>query len=200
MKRNILFFIGLMITLIGNAQNVMQVLDKASAAFKSCPSVNVEFEISVGGDTDNGTILLQGNKFCTKLSNTTTWFDGKTMWSFVKDNEEVNVTIPTAVQVAKINPYAFLNIYKNGYNMEFGANTKTYYEVVLTATTSKSSIKKALIHISRFDNHPMYIMMGGSKADVEINVKSFTKGKKQSDTAFRFNKAKYPNVDVIDLR
>ena len=82
----------------------------------------------------------------------------------------------------------------------FGANTKDYFEVVLTSTNTKNSIQKAIIRIDRFNYQPKYIMMGGSKADIEIKVTSYKKGKKQADSVFRFNKKNYPNADIIDLR
>ena len=153
------------------------VLDKASSEFRKCASVNVTFEVAIGGDIDSGTILLQGNKFHTQLSNTMTWFDGKTMWSYVKDNDEVNVTEP-----------------------KFGVNTHDYFEVVLTTKNDKNTIKKAVIRINRMNYQPMYILMGGSKADIEIKVKTYKKGKKQADSAFKFNQKKYPSAEIIDLR
>lgn len=182
------------------AWDAKSVLDKATSEFRKCPSVNVTFEVAIGDDTDTGTILLQGSKFYTQLSNTTTWFDGKTMWSYVKDNEEVNVTEPKSAQLAKMNPYAFIDMYKKGYDVSFGVNTKAYYEVVLTSTNSKNSIQKAIVRIDRFSYQPKYIMMGGSKAEIEIKVTSYKKGKKQADSTFRFNKSKYPNAEIIDLR
>ena len=191
----------LLITLSSYAAwDAKSVLDKAATEYRKCASVNVTFEVAASGDTDNGTILLQGNKFLTKLSNTTTWFDGKTMWSYVKDNEEVNVTEPKSTQLAKMNPYAFIDMYKKGYDVAFGSNTKAYYEVVLTSTNAKNSIQKAIIRINRMNYQPMYIMMGGSKADIEIKVTSYKKGKKQADSVFKFNKKKYPNAEIIDLR
>ena len=182
------------------AFDAKSVLDKVYAEYKKCPSITAEFVIRVGEDEDEGTVLLQGSKFRTQMSNHITWFDGKTMWSYAKDNEEVNVTEPTQTQLAKINPYAFLGIYKTGYDVAFGKNTKAYYEIVLTAKSSKSSIKKAIIHVNRMNNHPTYVMMGQTKGNIEIRVTSFKKGKKQADSAFKFNKAKYPKADVIDLR
>lgn len=200
MKRLFLVIWSMALVLVANAQAAKSVLDKASSEFRKCPSVNVTFEVAIGGDIDNGTILLQGNKFCTRLSNTITWFDGKTMWSYVKDNEEVNVTEPKPAQVAKMNPYAFIDMYKSGYDIAFGVNTHDYFEVVLTTKNDKNTIKKAVIRIDRFSYQPKYILMGGSKADIEIKVTSYKKGKKQADTAFKFNKKKYPNAEIIDLR
>ena len=200
MKRLFLVIWSMALVLVANAQAAKSVLDKASSEFRKCPSVNVTFEVAIGGDIDNGTILLQGNKFCTRLSNTITWFDGKTMWSYVKDNEEVNVTEPKPAQVAKMNPYAFIDMYKSGYDIAFGVNTHDYFEVVLTTKNDTNTIKKAVIRIDRFSYQPKYILMGGSKADIEIKVTSYKKGKKQADTAFKFNKKKYPNAEIIDLR
>lgn len=188
------------VSMAAHAFDAKSVLDKVYAEYKKCPSITADFVIRVGDDEDQGSVLLQGNKFCTKLSNHITWFDGKTMWSYSKDNEEVNVTEPTQAQLAKINPYAFLGIYKTGYEVKFGNNTKTHYEIILTATSSKSSIQKAIVRVNRLNNRPTYVMMGQSKGNVEISVTAYKKGAKQADSAFKFNKKNYPKADVIDLR
>lgn len=200
MKRLSIFILTIIASISCFAQTATSVLDKTASEFKKCPSVTVAYTVAIQGEEDNGTITLQGKKFKNEMSNTSTWFDGKTMWSLVKENEEVNVTNPNANQLAKINPYAFLDIYKKGYNVAFGKNEKDHYEVILTATDSKSSIQKAIIRISRSNYQPLYIMMGGSKAEMEIKIKSYKKGNKLADTAFQFDKKKYPNFDIIDLR
>lgn len=184
----------------GKTHLARTVLDEASARFKKSSCVSVGFEIAMNGEVDKGTIMLQGNKFCTKLTNTTTWFDEKNMWSYVHDNEEVNVTEPTSAQVAKINPYAFLELYKKGYSVTYGINTAQYFDIILTATDAKASIKKAIIHIGRHDYRPQYIMMGHSRGDMEIRVTSYKTLSKQPESTFKFSKSKYPNVEVIDLR
>lgn len=201
MQRIFLVICSVLVTMSTYADwDAKTVLDKASSEFRKCASVNVTFEVAIGGDIDSGTILLQGNKFHTQLSNTMTWFDGKTMWSYVKDNDEVNVTEPKPAQLAKMNPYAFIDMYKNGYDIAFGVNTHDYFEVVLTTKNDKNTIKKAVIRINRMNYQPMYILMGGSKADIEIKVKTYKKGKKQADSAFKFNQKKYPSAEIIDLR
>ncbi len=188
------------VAMAAHAIDARGVLDKVYAEYKKCPSITADFAIRMGDDEDEGSVLLQGNKFRTRLSNHTTWFDGKTMWSYSKENEEVNVTEPTQAQLSKINPYAFLGIYQTGYDVTFGNNTKTQYEIILTATSPKSSIQKAIIRVNRADNRPTYVMMGYSKGNVEISVTAYKKGSKQADSAFRFNKKNYPKADVIDLR
>ena len=200
MNRCVIALCGWLLAMMMQAQTAMQVLDKAAAEFKQSASVNISFEVGVNGEVDKGSILLQGNKFCTKLSNKTMWFDGKTMWTYVHDNEEVNISEPSASQVAKINPYSFLNMYKQGYDVAFGGNTSEYFEVVLTAVDAKASVKKMIVRVNKKTNAPTYVMMGSTKADMEISVLSYKKGTKQPDSAFKFDKKKYPKVDIVDLR
>lgn len=200
MKQTILILSAWLTAVCMQAQTARQVLDRAAAEFKKTQCVTAEFELSTGGGHDTGTIILQGQKFKTTTSGTTIWFDGKTMWTYVHDNEEVNVSEPTDSQVARINPYSFLNMYKQGYDVAFGGSTSTDYEVVLTATNSKASIQKAILRIKRTDYTPLYVMMGTARADVEISVTSYKKTQKQPDATFRFDKQKYPKVEVVDLR
>ena len=63
MKRFFLVMWCVTLALVANAQAAKSVLDKASSEFRKCPSVNVTFEVAIGGDVDSGNILLQGNKF-----------------------------------------------------------------------------------------------------------------------------------------
>ncbi len=200
MKRTIISLAAILLIAVANAQTAVTVLDKAADEYKKNASVTADFEINLGGNIESGNILLQGTKFRTTTSESIIWFDGKTMWTYIKDNEEVNVTEPSATQLARINPYAFINMYKKGYDVAFGGNTSTYYEVILTAKGSNASIQKAIIRINKGTYQPRYIMMGTSRADIEINVKSYKAGAKQPDTEFLFDKKKYPKVDVIDLR
>lgn len=202
MKRLFLSIIACLLAAVSiNALDAKSVLDKASANFKKCPSVTIGYTVSNGDDSDKGTITLQGQKFCNKMSNMTVWFDGKTMWSYNKDNEEVNVTTPSASQVAKMNPYAFLSIYRKGYKVAFGKNTNQYYEVILTAQDAKTSVQKLTVRINRSNYQPVYVVMTSKKTgNMTIDINSYKKGKRQSDAAYQFSKTKYPNVEVIDLR
>lgn len=178
------------------------ILDKAASSFKSAPYCDVDYNIIVGKDSESGKITIQGNKFHNKMSNMEIWFDGNNMWSLNKDNDEVNLTTPTPQQVAKINPYSFLNIYKTGFKIESGKSAKDYHEVILTALNQKSSISKMIIRVNKTSYQIQYIkMMHAKSGDMEIKVTSYKKGtQKKHDSAFKFNKQKYPNTDIIDLR
>lgn len=182
------------------AQNATQILDKVSATLNASGNVKVGFSLDVDGNSGTGYIKLQGKKFVVNMGGSITWFDGKTMWTYVKENEEVNVTTPTAAQVAKMNPYSFVSFYKKGYKAVMGKSTSTEHEVILTGQEG-SAYSSVVLGINKKTNLPQTIKLIPAKGgSIKINCNSFLKNQKYTDATFRFNKKNYPKAEVIDLR
>ena len=199
----ILLFFSLLSVTPTSAESVtaMEVLDFAAAKVRKDGGLKVEYAIKADGKTESGTLSMQGSKFHCTMPGLMTWYDGKTLWSYVTANEEVNVSEPSSSEVAKINPYAFLSIYKKGYTAKFGKSTADCYEVVLTAQNAKTSITSMIIRVSRKDKQIKYTKLTNSRnGSAEISVKSYRKGQKFTASSFRFDKKKYPQAEVIDLR
>ena len=171
-------------------QTAMKVLDQAATKFKTAGSLTIGYTFSMNGQQGSGTILMSGQKFRNDLGDHIVWFDGKTMWTLVKANEEVNVTEPTPQEIAAMNPYAFVSMYKNGYSASFGKSTK-----------KKGGAKKILLRLAKSSLQPTYVSMTAADGNVvNINVTSFKSGAKFGDSTFRFHPKSYPNVEVVDLR
>lgn len=66
------------------------ILNKMAATYRQAGGISLTF-----GGTQRGKLLLKGNKFYLESGGIQTWFDGKTQWSYVAQNEEVNVSTPT---------------------------------------------------------------------------------------------------------
>ena len=84
----------------------------------------------------SGTMCLQGEKFHITTPEMVTWYNGETQWSYIKANEEVNVSVPTEEEKQSMNPYSFVGLYKKGYDCQMKETTlrgKPCYEVTLTA-------------------------------------------------------------------
>ncbi len=102
------------------------VLDKTAEAFRKAGGVKADFTIKavtngLAEGSESGTIQLKGEKFVLKTSDVVTWFDGKTQWSYVIKNDEVNVSTPTQEELQQINPYTFLYIYQKGFSYKLGS-------------------------------------------------------------------------------
>ncbi len=175
-----------------------EVLDITSQTLLRAGGIRATF----GGSTE-GTLLLKGDCFYLNAGGVQSWFDGKTQWSYVEANEEVNISSPTPEELQGIHPYAFLSLYKNGYNYQYvGAKTrqgKSGHEVRLTPER-KQNISAITLFVSK-DYEPIYIKVEQANQPAnEIIITSYRTKQPLDEATFRFDSNKFPDVEVIDLR
>lgn len=200
MKYHILLILMIILPLQAFAQKdarAREVLEGITAAYTKAEGTEILF-----GGTMEGTLALKGEMFVLDCAGIKSWFDGKTLWSYVKDSGEVNVSTPTPEEVQAINPYTMLGMYRNGFNYKFAGiknrNGKNCKEVILTPETEQD-IKSITVGVNA-NMEPAYLSIdsrNGEKQDIEI--KKYTVRKLEGGF-FRFNPKDYPGVEVIDLR
>lgn len=178
-------------------QNAKQILDKTASVVSNKGGVEASFTISSKqyGNT-SGTIAIKGRKFHANTNEATVWFDGKTQWTYVKQNDEVNVNNPTAADLQAINPYNFIYMYKQGYAFSMSTSGNSY---VVTLKGNDKGVKEMVITINKQTYVPTQIRMLQNKQWTTIKVSDF-RAVKLSDGIFRFNPKSYPNAEIIDLR
>ena len=173
MKRTYLLVLILFLSVSLSAQKDKQareILDKTANALQQAGGIRATF-----GGTGNGTLLLK----------------------------EVNVSNPTPEELQTINPYALLSIYKSGYNYKYtgikSRNGKQGFEVILTPE-NKQDITSITLFVSQ-TYQPLYIKVEQSnKSANEIIVTSYQTNQPLDNATFKFDKKKFPNAEVIDLR
>lgn len=196
--RAISALLALTLVLPMSAQTAKQVLDKAAAVVSAKNGAQASFTIKNDHMSTNGTIAIKGRQFHATTPQAIVWFDGKTQWTYLKQNEEVNVANPTEAEQQAINPYSFIYMYKQGYSYTMQKKGQNY-EVHLTATSKTRGIKEMYIVINQKTSVPSQIRMKQDKGWTTIDIKNF-KTAKLSDGTFRFNAKDFPNAEVIDLR
>ena len=82
-----------------------QLLDRVADTFRQAEGVEIVFEVRAPEGTSEGRIRLKGEKFRLDTEGITTWFDGRTQWTYLENSDEVNVSEPTAEELQSINPY-----------------------------------------------------------------------------------------------
>lgn len=205
-----IMLIAMMLCLTAEAQKNPQakkILDATAKKFNSAKGIEATFKMSntVGGieqAAGGGQIQLKGKKYKLTAGDQITWFDGKTLWSYSKDIEEVNVTTPTKKEMQSMNPYSFVGLYKSGYNYNVKnvtSNNTTLYEVRLTAENPKSDMPEIVINITK-DYTPVSIRMRQGKSWSKISITKFNASKSFADTHFTFPKSQYPDAEIIDMR
>ena len=188
----------LLMAVASYGQTAKEVLDKAAAAVSNKSGVTANFVLKGGQMNDKGTIAIKGRMFHATTPDATIWFDGKTQWTYVKNNDEVNVSNPNESQLQALNPYNFIYMYKKGYSYTMTKKNGNY-EVHLTATDKKRSVQEMYITINPKTYVPSQIRVKHSKGWNTIDVSNFKKAN-LSDGTFRFNSKDFPQAEVIDLR
>ena len=216
MKRIALFFILALTSVFatsalgaGKDKETRKILDVTAQHITKSGGISINFTATtllgkVNQGSISGTMDIQGKKFFMQTSEMQTWFDGKTSWSMQTGDSEVNMTEPTGTELQAMNPYAFVDIYKHGFNykMKKGSlvNGKQGYKIYLTADNAKQEIREIYLEVDNQLNPVRVSMRQGKKQWVRIVVNSFTTGHKFADSLFTFPKDKYPDADIIDLR
>lgn len=150
------------------------------------------------GASMSGVISFKNNKYYLHTKKLRVWFDGQTQWTYNPESSEVNVSIPTQEEQQAVNPYAFLNF-----------NPQLYFYSIVKKTTTHTTLrmqdkgrKKTDIQVKMNNTTklPESISLKQGSTWVNITIKSLKNKMKWGDSYFRFDKNKYPNVEIIDLR
>lgn len=175
------------------------ILDKTSKVIGHKSGVSASFTLN-NPTTGNvsGTIAVKGGKFNARTPQAIVWFNGKTQWTYMKKNNEVNISTPTQAQQQMMNPYTFINVYKTGYKMS-SAKAGASYEVHLVAQNQKRSIQEMYVTVNSKTYVPSRVKMKHNGRWYTVTISNFS-AKKQPDSLFTFNSKDYPSAEVIDLR
>lgn len=214
MMKKILCLMALSLHLTaGHAQqngDARKVLDATAAQITGKGGVKADFKADSfsGGNLQgsaSGTMCIQGEKFQMTTPDMITWYNGETQWSYVKANEEVNVSVPTPEERQSMNPYAFVNLYKDGYDYTIKETTlrgKPCYEVTLTAKDKRKSLRTIILDIDQRTYAPMCVRMQQRDNGnwTRIAIHQFHTGQSFKTAVFEFNPKDFPQAEIIDLR
>ncbi len=188
-----------------------EVLDKSSEVFSKAGGVSAAFTLNVKNiktkvtESFDGSIQMKGDKFYLSTPEADSWFDGKTQWVYMKGSEEVNVSEPSKEELQMLSPSVLFNIYKKGFNYKYvGERTdikgKQVYEVELIPQ-KKADMQKMVIQINKISWMPtMITIVNKNEINNIIYINKYEAGKNYTDSFFVFDKKKYPEVEIIDLR
>ena len=219
MKKDILAFLffflsGLLSFSRSSAQSsaeARKILDKFYETYEQSQGVAFSFEITtidangVRYRPQQGEAMMKGDKFKLDMNTVIIWFDGKTQWVLLKDVGEVNISTPSAKEVAYTSPLALLRLYKSGYTLKkpisVTVNGKSAYVIEMVPTTSHSDFKQLSVAVDKKTNTILQIKttLKNNQTSI-IDIKKYNDNHNFPDSVFVFDKADYPDVEVVDLR
>jgi outer membrane lipoprotein-sorting protein len=215
--RNLLIAIALIFSLNINAQSpenrakAKKILDKVSTTTKAFTTISANFVFEMNNQQENikekavGNIKIKGEKYQLKLMGTTTYSDGKTNWTVLEEEEEVNISEIDADDDKTLNPAKVFTMYENGFKYTFikeiFEDTRVLYIIDLIPSNPDTEFSRIRLKIDK-DKHTVYSMKryGNDGNIYTIKIKKYTTNTSMPESTFTFNKSKFPGFDIIDNR
>lgn len=193
------------------------ILDKVASVNNGFKTIRTDFKItsttSVPNDQpqiESGKIFMKGTRYHLLLSKSDVIFDGKSVYTYMKDANEINITKPEESNADKGDLF-FTNpkdIFK-GYNKNFKStfiketniNNVPSFEIDLYPINLKTKYIRIKMHINKSTYQIINIKIffkDGSQHLLEFM--NFSPNVNMDETEFIFDSKKYPNAEVNDMR
>ena len=181
----ILFIIAIPVI---SAMTASEILDKAASKINSAKSITAEYTISAASNKEKGTLILASGKFTLTSGSLRSWFDGLTLWTYSPAMGEVNITNPTAEELADINPFAVINAHKQNYRSALLSSEKNIYKIDLTPVKKGMAFSKATVILDAATYLPKEIILTmPDKSKIEIAIDKVTAGNMINSRTFVFD-------------
>jgi outer membrane lipoprotein carrier protein len=189
------------------------ILKTASEKIKALRSVRADFQMDINdrkensGTSGEGTIVIKKEKYKLVSAGNTVYYDGKTMWTYSEDVNEVVITEPVngAGQDFFTNPASLLSYYDRDFKYiyvgETGMSGKSYHEIDLFPIDISQPYSRIKLFINKTTGIPEIMHSTGKDGvDYTITLSNIYTDQDVPDSFFVFNAAEHKRVDVIDMR
>lgn len=180
-----------------------EVVNKAAERLKTAPGLKVTFTLTAGGRSLEGTLVESGSRFAVTTAAGSTWYNGKSMWSYNPRTNETTLSTPDAEELRVANPLFYLQEAGNqkAYTIKYVKQQPAgKYAVALLPVDKKSNLKSVIVVIDRnYDIKEIKVTTTGGQ-ETTLTVRSLDLKSRQAAGQFEYPRIKYPKVPVIDMR
>lgn len=161
--------------------------------------VKAVFRVS-GAFSSSGTLYCSGNKFAVIANTSSSWYNGKTLWTYNPSVNETTVVTPTASELMESNPLEYINSYTQ-FNVSKIRKSSDSTTFTLVPKSKKMGVKSLILSVNPKTLYPQKIVIyPSSGGQFTLAITSFTVGHKFADSVFKYPAAKYPRATLVDLR
>lgn len=187
------------------------ILAGVSKKYRSYDVVKADFIYSIKNPQANVSESQAGvlysksksNKYKVSVANQELISDGNVQWTFLKNDNEVQISEIDNSSNA-MNPAKIFTMYEKGFKYVYLGETTIggrKYQNIELAPLQTRSFSKIKLRIDKLNKQISNIVVNDKNGNVYTYlIKSFTPNVKVSDTMFSFDAKAHPGVDVVDLR
>lgn len=184
-----------------------KILDELSAKTKACTSIKAEFSWVVekkdkSKDTQVGKIQTKGAKYKLEIPGHEIYCDGKTVWDFIKDANEVQIKDMEVGDDEAINPSNIFTIYEKGFKYKFESEDATTQVISLFPTNpDKKKFHTIKLYIDKTKKQITSVKMFMKDGTIQTyTIKTFVCSAVIADTEFVFDSKLHKGISIEDLR
>lgn len=190
-----------------------EVLDKLSQTTRSYKSIQIEFSFTLENkknnvnQTNEGEVVLKGKSYRLHMPvfSMEIFCDGTTTWSYLTEAKECNISGVEEDNDGSLNPANIFTIYEKGFNYawvgEENLSGKTVHVLDLFPVDKSREYLKVRLYVDKVKYQIAKAQTFNKDGNTYILVlKSMKTNVEFKDDYFKFDKAKYPGVEMNDMR
>jgi outer membrane lipoprotein-sorting protein len=188
------------------------ILAEVSKKYRSYDVIKTEFSYTLENpeakikETQAGTLFVKSklNKYKVILKGQELISDGKSQWTYLKADKEVQVS-EVDNSADALNPAKLFTIYEKGfkslYTNDTKVNGKMVHNIDLSPTDTKRSFFKVKLQIDKLSKQIVNAVIFDKNGNrYTYSIKTFTSNIKVPESTFAFDAKLYPGVELVDLR
>jgi outer membrane lipoprotein-sorting protein len=188
------------------------IVDKLMSQAKAWTSFEADFSSRLQNTKDKldvkqeGNMKVKGKKFRLLLDKNTIINDGTVLYTYNKDANEVSLNDPKEMD-QDLDPSTLFTQYEKGFKSQFveekadAAGVMTQVVKLFPLDPAKKPFHTVILTVDKAKGQPRSVQVLYKDGNVvTYTMKKFTANAELADALFVFDKAKFPGVEVNDMR
>ncbi|MBL0044548.1 MAG: outer membrane lipoprotein carrier protein LolA [Flavobacteriales bacterium] len=188
------------------------IIDKLIAKSRAYTSFEADFSstlINTAGKLNvkqDGNVKVKGKLFRLTLTDNTVVNDGKAIWTYSKKSNEVTISDPADMD-KELDPTKIFSIYEQGFKSTFVEEKKeadgTVVQVLklFPLEPGKKPYHTVILSVDKAKMEPKLVKVLYKEGnEVTYMLKKFSPNVDLYESVFTFDKAKFPGVEINDVR
>lgn len=188
-----------------------EILDKVSVKTKTYSTIRADFSITMenlqtkSSDKYSGKIIMKGVKYKVDMMGSEIFYDGLTMWTYQPETNETYISDPSMMANNLLDPATIFTFYEKGFKYIYAGETTINGKKVdiIDLFPEKRDQPYSRIKIFVYSDNLQIAKLSQIGRDGDnyiIDIKKMEINVPADDSVFRFDTAKHPGVEVIDMR
>lgn len=182
------------------AEKAQTIVDRAVRQYEASASLTAALTIASNNSSSvKATVIMSRERFKFDSADMKIWFDGRTQWTYIPQQKEIDITEPTADELAQINPFTVISALRSKFAYSLVSSGSKGNTIRFTSLHDAAT--SFTVTFSQSTGWPdMIVMKATDGTEVKIRISGITAGKSLNESTFRMNTKTYKGVEIVDLR